>query len=149
MELGIPDTKMIFLAYLTLAVALLSLPGRETRGWLRRAAPQRELAVRLGALGAGVLAALAALVLLENEGGLELLLLASLAAGGGLFALGAILWRGRAALLLRALGWTVAVAALAVPSLFTLALPAAALLIVTLGHAPEHEARSTAQPARP
>jgi hypothetical protein len=103
----------------------------------------------MGALAAGILAVLAALVLIENETGFELALLASLAAGGGLFALGAILWRGRAALLLRMLGWGVAVAALAVPSLFTLALPAAALLIVTLGHAPEHEARSTAQPARP
>jgi hypothetical protein len=149
MELGIPDTKMIFLAYLTLVVALLSLPGRETRGWLRRAAPQRELAVRMVALAAGILAVLAALALVGNETGLELALLASLAAGGGLFALGAILWRGRAALLLRMLGWGVAVTALVVPSLFTLALPAAALLIVTLGHAPEHEPRSTAQPARP
>jgi hypothetical protein len=149
MELGIPDTKMIFLAYLTLFVALLSLLGRETRGWLPRAAPQRELAVRMGALAAGVVAALAALVLLEGETGLELVLLMSLAAGGGLFALGAILWRGRAAHALRALGWGLAVAALAVPSMFTLALPAAALLIVTLGQAPEHRAPPTAQPARP
>jgi hypothetical protein len=148
MELGIPDTKMIFLAYLTLFVALLSLLGRETRGWLATAAPQRELAVRLGALAAGVLAALAALVFVENEAGLELVLLASLAAGGGLFALGTILWRGRPALVLRALGWSLAVAALTVPSMFTLALPAAALLIVTLGRAPEQRAPSTAQPAR-
>jgi hypothetical protein len=35
-----------------------------------------------------------------------------------------------------------------VPSLLTLALPAAALLVVTLGSAPEPGARSTAQPAR-
>jgi hypothetical protein len=149
MELGIPDTKMVFLAYLTLSVALLSLLGRETRGWLRSAGPQRELAVRMGALGAGVVATLAAVVLLEGESGLELALLASLGIGGGLYVVGVILWRGAAALVLRALGWALAVAALAVPSMLTLALPAAALLIVTLGQAPEHRAPSTAQPARP
>ena len=149
MELGIPDTKMAFLAYLTLSVALLSLLGRETRGWLRRAEPQRELAVRMGALAAGVVAAVAALVLLEGETGLELVLLGSLAAGGSVYALGAVLWRGRVAHVLRALGWGLAVVALAVPSMLTLALPAAALLVVTLGPAPEHRAPSTAQPARP
>jgi hypothetical protein len=149
MELGIPDTKMAFLAYLTLSVALLSLLGRETRGWLRKAEPQRELAVRVGALAAGLVAALAALVLIESETGLELVLLVLLAAGGGLYAAGAVLWRGRAAHALRGLGWALAVAALVVPSMFTLALPAAALLIVTLGPAPEHGAPSTAQPARP
>ena len=149
MELGIPDTKMAFLAYLTLSVALLSLLGRETRGWLRRAEPQRELAVRMGALAAGLVATLAALVLIEGETGLELVLLVLLAAGGGLYAAGAVLWRGRAAHALRALGWVLAVAALVVPSMLTLALPAAALLIVTLGPAPEQRAPSTAQPARP
>jgi hypothetical protein len=149
MELGIPDTKMVFLAYLTLAVALLSLLGRETRGWLRKAEPPRELAVRMGALVAGVVAALAALVLVEGETGLELVLLALLATGGSVYALGAVLWRGRPAHVLRAVGWALSVTALAVPSMLTLALPAAALLIVTLGPAPEHRAPSTAQPARP
>jgi hypothetical protein len=149
MELGIPDTKMVFLAYLTLSVALLSLLGRETRGWLRSAEPHRELVVRMGALAAGVVATLAAVVLLEGESGLELALLFSLGLGGALYVLGVILWRGAAALVLRALGWALAVAALAVPSMLTLALPAAALLIVTLGPAPEHRAPSTAQPARP
>jgi hypothetical protein len=148
LELGIPDTKMAFLAYLTLTVALLSLLGRETRGWLRRAEPQRELAMRMGALVAGVLAVLAGVILAQQAGGLELVLLVSIAAGGCLFVLGVVLWRGRGALALRALGWGVAVAALAVPSLLTLALPAAALLVVTLGSAPEPGARSTAQPAR-
>ena len=62
MELGIPDTNMAFLAYLTLAVALLSLLGRETRGWLPKAGPQRELAVRTGALAAGVVASVAGLM---------------------------------------------------------------------------------------
>ena len=148
MELGIPDTKMAFLAYLTLTVALLSLLGRETRGWLGRAEPQRELAMRMGALVAGVLAVLAGVILAQQAGGLELVLLVSIAAGGCLFAFGVVLWRGRGALVLRALGWGVAVAALAVPSLLTLALPAAALLVVTLGRAPEPGARATAQPAR-
>jgi hypothetical protein len=147
MELGIPDTKMVFLAYLTLSVALLSLLGRETRSWLRRADPQRELAVRMGAFGAGTLAVLAAGVLAQGADRLELVLLASIGAGGCLFVLGVVLWRGRAALVLRALGWVLAVAALAVPSLLTLALPAAALLVVTLGSPPEHRAGSTAQPA--
>jgi hypothetical protein len=146
-ELGIPDTKMTFLAYLTLAVALLSLPGRETRGWLARATPQRELAVRLGALAAGIAGLLAGSILFEQGSGLALLVFASLAAGGTFFALGAILWRGRAALVLRAVGWSLGVAAAAVPSLLTLALPAAALLVVALGRAPEQTARSTAQPA--
>jgi hypothetical protein len=149
MELGIPDTKMVFLAYLTLSVALLSLLGRETRGWLRSAGPQRELAVRMGALAAGVVATLGAAIMVEGESGLELALLTSLAIGGALYVVGVILWRGPAALVLRALGWALAVAGLAVPSMLTLALPAAALLIVTLGHAPEHRAPSTAQPARP
>jgi hypothetical protein len=148
MELGIPDTKMVFLAYLTLSVALLSLFGRETRGWLLKAGPQRELAVRMGALAAGVFGGLAALVLREGESGLELVLLVSLAGGCALFVLGVILWRGRAALTLRALGWALAVAVLAVPSMLTLALPPAALLVVTLGRTPEHRPRSTAQPAR-
>jgi hypothetical protein len=148
LELGIPDTKMAFLAYLTLTVALLSLLGRETRGWLRRAEPQRELAMRMGALVAGVLAVLAGVILAQQAGGLELVLLVSIAAGGCVFVLGVVLWRGRGALALRALGWGVAVAALAVPSLLTLALPAAALLVVTLGRAPEPGARSAAQPAR-
>jgi hypothetical protein len=147
-ELGIPDTKMTFLAYLTLSVALLSLLGRETRGWLRSAGPQRELAVRMGALAAGAAAVLSALILLEQASGLELILLAVLAAGGGLFTLGVVLWRGVPALALRAVGWGLTVAALAVPSMLTLALPPAALLIVTLGRPPEHAARSTAQPAR-
>jgi hypothetical protein len=149
MELGIPDTKMVFLAYLTLAVALLSLLGHETRGWLIKAGPQRELAVRMGALAAGVVGALAALVLLEGESGFVLAMLASLGAGCGLFVLGVILWRGRAALLLRALGWALAVGALAVPSILTLALPPAALLIVTLGRAPEHRPRSLTPQATP
>ena len=70
MELGIPDTKMAFLAYLTLAVALLSLLGRETRGWLPKAGPQRELAVRTGALAAGVVASVAGLMLVEQANGL-------------------------------------------------------------------------------
>jgi hypothetical protein len=147
MELGIPDTKMAFLAYLTLSVALLSLLGRETRGWLRKADPQRELGVRMAAFGAGVLAVLGAAYLAPGASPLELVVLASVAIGGGLFALGVLLWRGRGALLLRALGWTLAVAAMAVPSLLTLALPAAALLVVTLGHPPEQRAGSTAQPA--
>jgi hypothetical protein len=147
-ELGIPDTKMVFLAYLTLAVALLSLLGRETRGWLPKAGPQRELAVRTGALAAGVVASVAGLMLVEQGNGLELALLVALVVGGALFALGAIMWRGLPALALRVVGWVLAVAALAVPSMLTLALPAAALLIVTLGRAPEHDARSTAQPAR-
>ena len=148
MELGIPDTKMAFLAYLTLTVALLSLLGRETRGWLPKAGPQRELAVRTAALAAGVVACVAGLMLVEQENGLELGLLVALAVGGALFAAGAIMWRGRTALALRAVGWVLTVAVLSVPSMLTLALPAAALLIVTLGRAPEHDARSTAQPAR-
>jgi hypothetical protein len=148
MELGIPDTKMAFLAYLTLSVALLSLLGHETRSWLRRVGPQRELAVRMGALAAGIIAVLSAVLLLEGESGAELALLALLAVGGGVFLLGVILWRGGTALALRAVGWVLAVTALAAPSILTLALPAAALLIVTLGAAPEHRPRSTAQPAR-
>ena len=148
MELGVPDTKMVFLAYLTLSVALLSLLGRETRGWLRKASSQREMAVRMATLGVGATGMVAALALFEGESGLERMLLASLFVGGGLFALGAILWRGRAAQLLRALGWMLGVAALVVPSILTLALPAAALLIVTLGPAPEPRAGSTAAPAR-
>jgi hypothetical protein len=148
-ELGIPDTKMAFLAYLTLLVALLSLLGRETRGWLPKAGPQRELAVRTGALVAGAVASVAGLMLVEQEDGLARAILVSLAVGGALFALGAILWRGRLALALRAVGWALAVAALAVPSMLTLALPVAALLIVTLGRAREHDARSTAQPVPP
>jgi hypothetical protein len=147
MELAIPDTKMVFLAYLTLSVALLSLLGRETRSWLRKADPQRELAVRMGAFGAGLLAVVAAAFLAQGASLLELAVLATLAAGGCLFVLGVVLWRGRGALILRAIGWSLAVAALAVPSLLTLALPAAALLVVTLGSPPEHRARSTAQPA--
>jgi hypothetical protein len=146
-ELGIPDTKMVFLAYLTLSVALLSLLGRETRTWLRKAEPQRELAVRIGALAIGFAGVVAAVVLLEGESGRELRLLASLAVGSSVFVLGVILWRGRAALMLRALGWVLAVGALAVPSILTLALPPVALLIVTLGRAPEHAGSSTAQPA--
>jgi hypothetical protein len=148
-ELGIPDTKMTFLAYLTLAVALLSLRGRETRGWLPKVGPQRELAVRTGTLAAGVVASVAGLMLVEQENGLERVILLALAAGGALFALGAALWRGRAALVLRAAGWALAVAALAVPSMLTLALPAASLLVVTLGRAPDHDAGSTAAPVRP
>jgi hypothetical protein len=148
MELGIPDTKMVFLAYLTLSVALLSLLGRETRTWLRKADPQRELAVRMGAFGAGILAVVAAAFLAQDASLLEVVVLAAAAAGGSLFVLGVVLWRGRGALLLRALGWALAVAALAVPSMLTLALPAAALLVVTLGHPPEHRTPSTAQPAR-
>jgi hypothetical protein len=139
---------MTFLAYLTLSVALLSLLGRETRWWLRSAGPQREVAVRMGALAAGVAAVVAALILLEPASGLELVVLASLGVGGGLFAAGVVVWRGPAALVLRAVGWGLAVAALAVPSMLTLALPPAALLIVTLGRPPEHPAHSTAQPAR-
>jgi hypothetical protein len=138
---------MTFLAYLTLSVALLSLLGRETRGWLRKTGPQRELAVRMGALAAGLVAVLPALILLDEDSRFEFVLLASLAVGGGLFALGAIMWRGRFALMLRALGWALAIAALAVPSTLTLALPLAALLIVTLGEPPERRAGSTAQPA--
>ena len=148
MELGIPDTKMVFLAYLTLSVALLSLLGRETRSWLRKAEPQRELAVRLSAFVVGVTGVLAALVLLEGESGRELRLLASLAAGSSLFVAGVILWRGRVALTLRAVGWALAVGALAVPSILTLALPPVALLVVALGRAPEHRGSSTAQPAQ-
>jgi hypothetical protein len=148
MELGIPDTKMVFLAYLTLSVALLSLLGRETRTWLRKADPQRELAVRMGAFGAGILAVVAAAFLAQDASLLEVVVLAAAAAGGSLFVLGVVLWRGRGALLLRALGWALAVAALAVPNMLTLALPAAALLVVTLGHPPEHRTPSTAQPAR-
>jgi hypothetical protein len=148
MELGVADTKMTFLAYLTLSVALLSLLGHETRSWLRRAGPQRELAVRMGALGAGIFALLSALLLLEGESGVELALMALLAVGAGVFLLGVILWRGGLALALRAVGWGLAVVALVPPSLLTLALPAAALLIVTLGAAPEHRPRSTAQPAQ-
>jgi hypothetical protein len=147
-ELGIPDTKMVFLAYLTLSVALLSLLGRETRTWLRKADPQRELGVRIGALAIGLAGVVAAVVLLEGESGREFRLLASLAAGSSFFVLGVMLWRGRAALMLRALGWGLAVGALAVPSILTLALPPVALLIVTLGRAPEHTGSSTAQPAR-
>jgi hypothetical protein len=146
MELGIPDTKMIFLAYLTLSVALLSLLGRETRSWLRKADAPRELGVRMGAFVAGILAVVAAAFLAQDASPLELVVLVSVAAGGCVFVLGVVLWRGRGALLLRALGWGLAVAALAVPSLLTLALPAAALLVVTLGHPPEHRTRSTAQP---
>jgi hypothetical protein len=149
MELGIPDTKMTFLAYLTLAVALLSLFGRETRSWLRRAGPQRELAVRMGALAAGVLAALAAAILITEASGVELVLLAAFGIGGALFGIGTVLWRGGAAQGLRAFGWGLAIAVLAVPSMLTLALPAAALLIVTLGRAPEQRAGPTPQPARP
>jgi hypothetical protein len=148
MELGIPDTKMVFLAYLTLSVALLSLLGRETRTWLRKADTQRELAVRMGAFGAGILTVVAAAFLAQDASLLEVVVLAAAAAGGSLYVLGVVLWRGRGALLLRALGWALAVAALAVPSMLTLALPAAALLVVTLGHPPEHRTPSTAQPAR-
>jgi hypothetical protein len=148
MELGIPDTKMVFLAYLTLSVALFSLLGRETRTWLRKADPQRELAVRTGAFCAGIAAVVAPAFLAQSASRLELVLLVSIAAGGCLFALGAVLWRGRGPLILRVLGWMLAVSALVVPSLLTLALPAAALLIVTLGSPPEQSAGSTAQPAR-
>jgi MFS family permease len=148
MELGIPDTKMVFLAYLTLAVALLSLLGRETRTWLRRVDGQRELAVRMAGFAAAVLGVIAAAYLAQDASRRELVPLVGLAAGGCLYALGVLLWRGRGALLLRAAGWGLAVMALAVPSLLTLALPAAALLVVTLGSPPEHRTPSTAQPAR-
>jgi hypothetical protein len=139
---------MTFLAYLTVSVALLSLLGRETRAWLRSAGPQRELGVRMGALAAGIAAVLAALVFFEQASAPERVVLALLAAGGGLFAAGVVVWRGTVALTLRAFGWGLAVAALAVPSMLTLALPPVALLIVTLGRPPEHATRSTAQPAR-
>jgi hypothetical protein len=138
---------MVFLAYLTLAVALLSLLGRETRTWLRRAGTQREFAVRMAAFGAGILAVVAAAILAQDASRNELVLLVAVAAGGCLYVLGVLLWRGRGALLLRAVGWGLAVAALAVPSLLTLALPAAALLVVTLGSPPEHRRPTTAQPA--
>jgi hypothetical protein len=147
MELAIPDTKMVFLAYLTLSVALLSLLGRETRSWLRKVDPQRELAVRVGALGAAILAVVAGVFLAQDASSRELVVLVSVAAGGCLYGFGVVRWRGRAALALRVLGWALAVAGLAVPSLLTLALPAAALLVVTLGSPPEQRPRSTAQPA--
>jgi hypothetical protein len=147
MELGIPDTKMAFLAYLTLSVALLSLLGRETRTWLGKADAQRELAVRICALTAAIVAVVAAAFLAQNASSRELVVLVAVAVGGCLYGFGVVLWRGRGALLLRAVGWALAVAALAVPSLLTLALPAAALLVVTLGSPSEQRPRSTAQPA--
>jgi chemotaxis signal transduction protein len=56
----------------------------------------------------------------------------TLIAGAALYIAGVILWRGRTAYVVRFVGWLLVTAPLAVPSTLTLALPLAALLVVSL-----------------
>ena len=125
---------MILGAYV-LFLLLLWIVYHAGRRWL--APPGALLAhsvVRsLSATGAVALSVVALAVLSASSPstyGVILLLL--FAVGGALYTLGVAVWRGRAALALRILGWAGMVLALLAPSILTLALPVVALLSITL-----------------
>lgn len=73
------------------------------------------------------------------------ILWSSLVIGGLFFAVGSSRWQGNLALKLRATGWILATAALAIPSTLTLALPIAAALVLTLSEFPTHRPRQPAE----
>jgi hypothetical protein len=123
---------MLFLAYLlfiTIAsAALLANAG----GWGRfRAAVLRAFTGGLAASAGGV--ALALLTAGDGDHTTPAIVLLTTTVAGSLFYLsGLVLWRGKAAFVLRLFGWLLLVVPALVPSTLSLSLPILAILAVTV-----------------
>jgi hypothetical protein len=112
-----------YLAFLAIAAALKNK---------RAGAAGRIAALTVGLLAAATGIGLAADARAEGHEVDDLYLTMVLAAGGVLLAAGSAVWHGTPAHLLRVAGFAATVAAMAVPSTLTLALPIAALAVPAL-----------------
>lgn len=132
---------MIWLGYLTLVAALWwAGTGRSTS--ISALGPRGQVVVRICTGTLALLFAVGALLVLPHA---EPSLVGdvvgvALLGGSALYLTGVVAWFGRAAYHLRFAGWCLLVAPLAVPSTLTLALPLAAVLVVSL--APVYSARA-------
>ena len=138
---------MPLVGYAFLAGAIVWMLRRPTATWiLRLRGPDQErvrivaavLVAALGAIGVAVLG-----VQLGEEGEPEVLgwaISGAVILGAVLYVAGLLAWRGGRAVGLRRIGWLLMVAAFAIPSTITLALPLAALLAPTLTAIPEPKA---------
>jgi hypothetical protein len=137
---------VLLVAYAVLAGVVVWSLARRGGPWilgLREPARQR---VRLAAAVLDSVAAVLGIAVLglqlADDGQSHLLgwtIAAALTIGSVLYATGLLTWRGGPALALRVLGWLLMVAALAIPSTLTLALPVVAPLALTLAHVPERQ----------
>lgn len=121
---------MIFVGYGCLIIAVAAY----VRGSIPPIPGRYEAPVRVLGAVTGVALTSIGLLLLGNDGAttpgnISLLLLVF---GGVLYAWGLVRWRTPDGLGSRRVGWTLVVAALAVPSTLTLLLPVASLLVLTL-----------------
>jgi hypothetical protein len=135
---------VLLVAYAVLAGVLVWSLGRRRGPWileLREPARQRvRLAAAVLDTGAAALGIAVGGLQLADDGQPHLLgwtIAVALTLGSILYATGLLTWRGGQALGLRTLGWLLMVAALAIPSTLTLALPLVAPLALTLAHVRE------------
>ena len=136
---------MIFVAYGCLVVALA---GLLIRGDAFRLPKRYDVLVRLvGVAGGAAMAGISLLVLATSHAtSLGRIVVVMLLLGSVLYLGGSALWHEQAGIVLRLVGWTFAVVALAIPTTLTLLLPLVSLLGLTLY--PTSEKTTPSHPAR-
>ncbi len=123
---------MLILAYLTLIAAVWWMSGAR-RPWISSLGPAQQKAVRVAlACVAALLGAAGLLLIWSADTSVAGVVGASLLAGSALYVAGIVAWRGQFPYVIRLMGCFLVTAPLAVPSTLTLALPLAALLVVSL-----------------
>lgn len=136
---------MIWAAYIVLVAALAAALVDLGGAILRAISLEAQQAVRMVTFVFGLLIAVAASALAldsASEGHafsadpLPYILFSSLGLGGVVYAVGTALWRGKAAHLLRAIGWALITVPLMFPTTLTLALVLIAPLLVTVTRMP-------------
>lgn len=137
---------MILVAYGCLVVALAWLL---IRGDAFRLPKRYDVLARLvGVIGGAAMAGIALLVIATSHPTrLGRIVVLVLLLGSILYVCGSALWDEHAGIVLRLIGWTFAVVALAIPTTLTLLLPLVALLGLTLRPASEKQT-TPSHPAR-
>lgn len=126
---------VMLLAYLCLAAALYSYVSGTNRSWVVGGRTSGHYGLRVGAtITAVFLVGLGGLVLAQqhNLTSPAAIPVGTLVLGAVAYTVGIALWIGRLAYACRLTGWIAIVTALSVPSTLTLAMPLAALLVVTV-----------------
>jgi hypothetical protein len=122
---------MLIVAYLSVVAAVIWVLADK-----KRFSAIRRVDVRFRIVAAGIGAALALLGLILISGGhaetLGKVVLGTLVFGAVVYVLGVLSWDGAGSYRLRRIGWVAMTLALLVPSTLSLALPAVALLALTL-----------------
>lgn len=130
---------MLLGAFLVLLLALAWLARQVRDPWLPRLGERRRQSVRTVLVIPTVLLVVLSFAIVglqlrwdASPSAVSWLIAATALTGSVLYGFGLLVWEGRHAFLARAVGWALLVAALAIPSTVTLALPLVAVLVPTL-----------------